>query len=50
MAVALAPRTPLTEEPITDDDLMRLPKDGRKWELVGGGYRKCRRVSSMTRS
>ncbi len=26
----------ITEEIITDEDLMRLPKDGRKWELVNG--------------
>ncbi|MDQ2800401.1 MAG: Uma2 family endonuclease, partial [Armatimonadota bacterium] len=26
----------ITEEQITDEDLMRLPKDGRKWELVDG--------------
>ena len=31
MAVAQALRTK-----ITDKDLMRLPKDGRKWELVDG--------------
>ncbi len=32
MAVAEAPR-----KTITDEDLMRLPRDGRKWELVDGG-------------
>ncbi len=31
MAVAEAPR-----RTITDDDLMRLPRDGRKWERVDG--------------
>jgi hypothetical protein len=31
MAVAEAPR-----KTITDEDLMRLPRDGRKWELVDG--------------
>jgi Uma2 family endonuclease len=28
--------TKITEKPITDEDLMRLPRDGRKWELVDG--------------
>jgi len=42
MAVAEAPRKTITEEPITgeepitDEDLMRLPRDGRKWERVDG--------------
>lgn len=39
MAVAQPPsvgnRT-LTDKQITDEDLMRLPRDGRKWELVDG--------------
>ena len=30
------PEGTITEEIITDEDLMRLPKDGRKWELVDG--------------
>ncbi len=37
MAVAQAPRKTTTGGPITDEDLMRLPRDGRKWELVDGG-------------
>jgi Uma2 family endonuclease len=36
MAVALAPLAPITEQKITDEALMRLPRDGRKWELVEG--------------
>ncbi len=36
MAVAQAPRKTTTEGQITDEDLMRLPRDGRKWELVDG--------------
>lgn len=36
MAVAEAPRPEITEGPITDEDMMRLPRDGRKWELVDG--------------
>lgn len=28
--------TKITEKTITDEDLMRLPRDGRKWELVDG--------------
>ena len=35
MAVAQLSK-PLTDEKITDEALMRLPKDGRKWELVDG--------------
>jgi len=35
-AIAQAPRTTSTEGQITDEDLMRLPRDGRKWELVNG--------------
>lgn len=34
MAVAQAPRKTITEGQITDEDLMRLPRDGRKWERV----------------
>ncbi len=29
----------LTQPRITDEELMRLPKDGRKWERVGGGVK-----------
>ncbi len=40
MAVAQLPKPlidkTITEEKITDEYLMRLPKDGRKWELVDG--------------
>lgn len=36
MAVAQAPRKTTTDGQITDEDLMRLPRDGRKWELVDG--------------
>jgi len=34
MAVAQAPQTTITKGQITDEDLMRLPRDGRKWEPV----------------
>ncbi len=36
MAVAEASRKTTMEGQITDEDLMRLPRDGRKWELVDG--------------
>ena len=38
MAVAELPGavTTVIEKAITDEDLMRLPQDGRKWELVDG--------------
>ncbi len=36
MAAAGALRKTTTEGRITDEDLIRLPRDGRKWELVGG--------------
>ena len=36
MAIAQAPRKTTTEGQITDEDLMHLPRDGRKWELVDG--------------
>lgn len=36
MAVAQPMRPAAATEIITDEDLMRLPKDGRKWELVDG--------------
>lgn len=36
MAVAEAPRRTPTEGQITDEDLMRLPRDGRKWGMVDG--------------
>ena len=39
--MAVAQATPAARRKITEEELMRLPKDGRKWELVDGEAREA---------